>query len=323
MADLKNFFQQLETTMGSGISVVRALQLISNNVTGWGMRAKVENLGKMIENGSTFAKAMEKTGAPFTRMHISFIEFGEQTGCLDKVCGSLADHAEKEEKLSQGVVQSMIYPAFVLAVAVAMGPVIQIVMKQGSPYDAIQPALINLGLYIGALVLMWVGYKYLATSLIDGIVVHIPFVGGIFRKLALARFSRALSVGLFAGVPMLQALSTSLDVSANQWLQKELAVLPAAVKDGRGLGEGLKNAGCIPGTLKEMIAVGEQSGKLPEMLEKTAKYFEDEAAHKTNLIMKLLPAVLFLCVASYVGYIIFTAGSQLFGDKGTLGELFK
>lgn len=306
MSDLRNLFLQLETTLGSGIPIVRALNLIGGNLP-WGLSGKVLGMAKSIERGSTFSEAMARAGRPFGQMHITFIRFGEETGCLDKVCGSLAVHAEKEKNLQQNIIQSMLYPGFVLMIALLMGPIIQAIMKSGGDWSAgLVPALANLGIFAGGAFTVWLVVTKLAAGVFDSLLVYLPIVGMISRNFALSRFTRALSVGLTAGVPLMQTMSTAISVSGNAWLQDQLKDLPGIVGKGKGIAGGLSSCAAIPGTLREMIAVGEESGRLPEMLEKTAIYFEDEASNRLIIIMKLLPPVLLVAVAIYVGSIIIT-----------------
>lgn len=306
MSDLRNFFLQLETTLGSGISIVRALSLIGGNLP-WGLRGKVQGMAQAIEGGAKFSEAMEKAGRPFGPMQVTFIRFGEETGCLDKVCGSLATHAEKEKNLQQNIIQSMLYPGFVLMIALFMGPIIQSIMKSGGDWSAgLGAAFINLGVFAAGAFMVWLVVTKLAAGVFDAVLVHVPIIGMISRNFALSRFTRALSVGLTAGVPLMQTLSTAISVSGNAWLQDQLKDLPRTVGKGKGIAGGLSTCSAIPGTLREMIAVGEESGRLPEMLEKTAVYFEDEAANRLNIILKLLPPIFLVAVAVYVGSIIVT-----------------
>jgi type IV pilus assembly protein PilC len=111
---------------------------------------------------------------------------------------------------------------------------------------------------------------------------------------------------------MNQCLETSISVTANPWLEKELNNLKAVIRRGGSLIEGLKTVNSLPSTMKEMIAVGEQSGKLPEMLKKTSDYFEEDARQRIKVISKLLPIVFFLPIAIVVGYIIISMGSNIF-----------
>lgn len=323
MADFRNFFLQLETSLASGIPIVRALRLMSGNVAGWGMKGKIERLATMIDGGTTFSEAMEKIGSPFNKMHVSFIRFGEETGCLDKVCGNLATHAEREVAVEREVIQAMIYPLFVLLVAVCLGPILEAVVAQKEWSTGLVPGLINGGILVAIMVGSYGLYSTVLRGVIDSVLMNVPFIGWIFQRFALSRFTRALSVGLAAGVTMNQALRTAIDVSDNPWLQRQLRHLPGHVGSGKGLASGLEHAGCLPGTLKEMIVVGEESGRLPEMLEKTSNHFAEEASHRLGMMMKVLPALMFLVVAMFVGLKIYTAASSILGSRGDMGELFR
>ncbi len=302
MSDLRNFFLQMETSLGSGIPLVRSLQLIAANLPAWGLRGKVERIAKLVDGGATFSGAMERVGKPFTRLHVSFIRFGEEAGCLDKVCASLAQHSDREVMLQRDIVNAMLYPGFVLGIALFMLPIINAIQAGQEWATALPGAVVNLAIYAGAIfggTMMW---NSSLGGTLDSFLVHLPFIGGIMRQTALARFTRTLAVGLAAGVPLIQSLETAIAVSGNPWLQSQLQHLPKHVGSGKGLSAGLEQAGCLPGTLREMIAVGEQSGRLSEMLEKTANYFEQEASNRVSMTMKILPALLFLLVAMYVGY---------------------
>lgn len=302
MSDLRNFFLQMETSLGSGIPLVRSLQLIAANLPAWGLRGKVERIAQLVDKGSSFSGAMEKVGKPFTQLHVSFIKFGEEAGCLDKVCSSLAQHSDREVMLQRDIINAMLYPGFVLAVALFMLPIINVIQAGQEWTTGLPGAFLHLGLYAGVIIggtLLW---NSSLGGTMDSVLVHVPFIGGIMRQTALARFTRTLAVGLAAGVPLIQALETAIAVSGNPWLQNQLQHLPKHVGSGKGLSAGLEQAGCLPGTLREMIAVGEQSGRLSEMLEKTANYFEQEASNRVSMAMKVLPALLFLLVAMYVGY---------------------
>lgn len=302
MSDLRNFFLQMETSLGSGIALVRSLQLISANLPAWGLRAKVERIAQLIDKGATLSGAMAQVGRPFTQLHISFIKFGEEAGCLDKVCSALALHSDREVALQREIVNAMLYPGFVLGIALFMLPIINAIQGGLTWSQGLPGSLMYMMFYAAAIIGGAVLWNSSLGGTLDSVLIHVPFIGGIMRQTALARFTRTLAVGLSAGVPLIQALETAISVSGNPWLQKQLEHLPQHVGSGKNLTAGLEQAGCLPGTLREMIAVGEQSGRLSEMLEKTATYFEQEASNRVSMAMKILPSLLFLLVAMYVGY---------------------
>jgi type IV pilus assembly protein PilC len=321
MSQLRNFFLQLETALGSGVPIVRSLHLLSKNISGWGMKAKVERIARIIESGRTLSEAMQTIGSPFTRMQISFIRFGEEAGCLEQVCGSLAKYADREQQVQREVINSLLYPGFVLLFAVVMAPLLATIAKQQPWEGAIPTAMLNAVLFVGGTFGFWAFYQFIAAGAIDSLLVHVPLIGGIMRNFALSRFARGLSVGLFAGVPLQQALHTAIEVSNNPWLQQQLRHMPSHVAAGKPLAAGLESVQCLPGTLTEMIIVGEQSGKLPEMLEKTAAIFEEEATNRISMVMKILPAVVFLAVAVYIGFMIVSSAENILGNRG-LSDLF-
>jgi type II secretory pathway component PulF len=312
MSNLRDFFLQLQTSLSAGVSVARTLHLLGENASGWGMRSRIEKMAKDVEYGSSLSAAMKKAGGPFSDMQISFVKFGEQTGTLPNVCGNLAEYADKETNLQRDLISSLAYPLFLLFVALIMMPIIQTLIGQNSIWAASGGVIKSILIYIFLLAVLYGGYKLLSTPMAASFIIHIPFFGTIIKKLALCRFTRCLGVGLEAGVSLGQCLETSIRVTANPWLEKELAGLKSSVNTGKPLGEGFKTLRAMPSTMKEMIAVGEQSGKLPEMLKKTSDYFEEEARHRIKVLSKLLPVLFFLPVAIVVAYIIITMGSSIF-----------
>jgi type IV pilus assembly protein PilC len=254
---------------------------------------------------------MKKVGSPFSEMQVSFIQFGEETGSLDKVCGTLASHSDREISLQREVMGAMVYPLFLLFIAMMGSPLINAIASQQSILSASSGLINSLLGFLAIIAGLFVMYKISSTTFAAGILVHVPFLGGIFQKLALCRFARAFGVGLAAGVPLRQSLETSIKVTDNPWLQKQLAGLKSSIAQGKSLGDGLRTVQALPSTMREMIAVGESSGKLSELLEKTAVYFEDDARHRIKILTKLLPIFVFLPIAIYVGYVVVTFGTKI------------
>ena len=312
MSNLRDFFLQLETSMTAGVTLARTLHLLSENVSGFGMKAKVARMAKEVEKGTALSTAMQNAGKPFSNMQISFAKFGEQTGTLPEVCGTLAEYADKEMNLERELISSLAYPLFLLFLALMLLPILESVISPDRGISIAWGIARSLGIYAVILACLYGVYKLFSTSAVASILVQIPLFGTIVKKLALCRFTRTLGVGLQAGVSMEQCLDTSIGVTSNAWLEKELAGLKTSVHRGGSLADGFKSVNALPSTMKEMITVGEQSGKLPEMLKKTSDYLEDDARHKIQVISKLLPILFFLPIAAFVGYVIISMGSSIF-----------
>lgn len=315
MSNTRDLFDQLETSLSGGIPLVRALHLISDNLSG-GFKRKVKAVTANIEGGMTFSDAMRKVGSPFTEMQISFIQFGEETGCLDQACSALSKHAEGEVNLQRQILSSMAYPLFVLFVLLCFMPVMHTIIAQKEISTAIPGVIKAVGIYFGILIGLFAIYKVSATTLASSIFIHVPFVGTIFQKVALSRFTRAFGMGLAAGVPLRQSLDTAIKVTENPWVQKQLSGLQASIRNGRGVSEGLRTVTALPNTLKELISVGEKSGKLPEMLEKTACKFDEDAKFRLSVMSKILPIIIFLPIGIYAASVIITMGKKVL-DVGT------
>lgn len=321
MANLRDFFLQLESSLSAGIPVVRALNNISKEISGWNMNTKVKKMADQIESGMTFSDAMRSVGSPFNEMQISFIKFGEETGTLDAVCKSLAEYADREVTTGRSVVLTMIYPLFVLAIAVIMGPIVKTLIQGNSWVQGLIPAITSLVVFFVVLALIYGLYRLVASSpALSGTLIHIPFLGQIIRKLSLCRFTRTLGIGLAAGVPLNQALETSIKVTSNPWIEGQFSNLVNAINEGDSLAGGIKKVSALPGSMKEMISVGENTGKLPEMLQKVSTMLEDDAQHRMNIISKVLPILVFLPVAAYVGWMIISSASSMYDNILSFGQ---
>lgn len=312
MSNLRDFFLQLETSLKSGITLVNALGHIADNVSGWRMPAKTRKIIANIEGGMTFAEAVEQVGSPFTTMQISFIRFGEETGTLDSVCASLAEYADREIGLERQVFSSMVYPLFLLLIAIIAGPLVKAILEQQNWQSGIVPAFQGVGIYFAALFVLYVLYRIISLTSASAILIYIPFFGQILQKLSLCRFTRTLSVGLEAGVPMRQAIETAIKVTTNPWLETQLRPLERALSEGTSVGEAIAGLSIMPGNMKEMIKIGESSGKLPEMLRKTSDYFEEDAKHRIGILTKLMPIVFFLPVAIYMAWMLVNFGTSVY-----------
>ncbi|GAB4280038.1 MAG: type II secretion system F family protein [Candidatus Rifleibacteriota bacterium] len=312
MSDLRNFFLQLGTSLSAGLPLSKALKLLSENVSGKGMKAKIQQISSDIDQGMTFSQAIENAGSPFNKMHASFIKFGEQTGTLGAVCETLSEHAENEISLEREILSSLAYPMFLLFIALLVHPITSAILAPGSTFEILYGFARAIFIYAVILFSLHTAYKFSMSSFAGSFIIHIPFLGMIVKKLALCRFTRALGVGLSAGVPIVQALDTSIKVTDNPWLEKELESLRKVVGRGGSLTEGFKEIGAMPSTLKELVAVGEQSGKIAEMLHKSSDLFEEDARHGIKVLCKILPIVFFLPIAIIMAFMIISTGSTIF-----------
>jgi type IV pilus assembly protein PilC len=313
--ELRDFFSQLETMIGSGLQVGRALYVLSQNQSTAALRSKISRMVAIVDQGRKFSEAMSEVGTPFTRLHVSFIRFGEESGCLEKICSALARHAEREVSLTGKLGLSILYPAFVLCFALLMGPAYQAILSGSGVLGYFR----NLGqnflfLALGGAILFY-SYRVFLQGSMDTLVVNLPVIGALIRSLAWSRFARAMAISQFAGVPLLQGIETSVDLCGNAWIQKQLSGLSHTVEKGQSLSDGLRQIPAAPVGLIEIVAVGEESGRLPEVFEKIATQYEDEVAIRLDMLVKLLPVFIFLAVGLYVGYMVLSFGLNLFSFR--------
>jgi len=326
-ADISIFSRQLATMQSSGISLVQALNVIIDGAEKTSYRALVQGIKEEVEAGKSFSTALKKYPLIFDDLFCSLVGSGEQSGSLDTMLTRIASYKEKTETLKKKIKKAMYYPAAVIAIAIIVSIVllVKVVPTFKTLFDGFGAKLpdftlmvLNLsdliqhhGLEVGGaiVVIVYLGlrsYKRNKTfrNMVQRLMLKFPIIGKILNQAAIARFTRTLATTFAAGVPLNEALSSVAKASGNIVYEEAIMVIKDSVSSGQNLQLAMQRSGVFPIMVVQMVAIGEESGSLEQMLDRVATIYEEEVNVKvdglTTLLEPLIMAILGVVVGSLV-----------------------
>ena len=338
--ELAIFTRQFSVMIDAGLPLVQCLEILSNQQENKGFGKALSGVRASVESGSTLANALRQYPKIFDELYSNMIEAGETGGILDTILQRLSGHIEKAVKLKRAVQSALIYPVAVLVIA---GGVIFLLLWQVVPIfanlfaglgvDLPLPTKIVIGLsraigtfaipMIAALVLGFYGAKaYYATPngrmFVDRLILKIPLIGSLMRKIAVAMFTRTLGTLIQSGVPMLEAMTITAKTSGNAVIEKAIMEVRKAIETGRTIVDPLRETGVFPNMVVQMIGVGEQTGALDAMLSKIADFYEDEVDAAVGDLLTAMEPMIILVLGVVVGGVVISMYLPLFSLIGKL-----
>jgi type IV pilus assembly protein PilC len=342
--DLSIFTRQFSVMIDAGLPLVQCLEILAQQQNNRYFQQILMQVRQDVEEGSTLAAAMARHPRVFDQLYANMVEAGETGGILDLILQRLSTFIEKIVKLKRDVISAMIYPAavvFLAIIAVAVIMVVVIPQFQNiflgllGPGELLPlPTRIVVG--ISDFLAGWGGVAILATVIgtvvalrfyyktpggrrvIDGVLLKIPVLGPIFRKIAVARFSRTLSTLLSSGVPILQSLDITARTSGNVVIEAAIGKVRSGVERGESFVEPLKATEVFPHMVGQMIGIGEQTGALDAMLGKIADFYEQEVDSAIANLLTLIEPVLIAFLGVTIGSIVIAMYLPLFTLIGKL-----
>jgi len=320
--DLVIFSRQLATMIDSGIPLVHALSILSEQTENPNLKAVVTMVRQDIEAGMSFCDALGKHPAVFSDLFINMTKAGEASGMLDEVLDRLASYLEKSSALARKIRTSLVYPAVVVSMAVLITAVL--LLKVVPTFKGIFETLGGklpvptqililvsdifrkyfLGVAGGLVIVGFLAKRYLATPQgrynFDRFKLKAPILGTLFRKLAVAKFSRTFSTLVKSGVSILNALEIVSKTSGNKVIEASVLSCSKAVRDGEPISRPLSRGGIFPPMVCRMISVGEQTGQLEKMLSKIADFYDEQVDAATSALTSMIEPL----VISFLGVVI-------------------
>lgn len=326
-ASVANFTRQLATMINAGLSLIDALSILEKQISDRTMQNTINEVAKDIQAGGTFASALGKHSGIFSLSYISMIKAGEASGTLDQVLGRLADTLEKQREFESKVKGAFIYPIIVL---VAMLIVALIVLLFVVPRISVLYKDLSVGLPLPTKILIFMSdsvrnfwwalifmppaiYYALKTfrktpegkQIIDEVTLKIPVMGRMNEYTSFTELTRTLGSLVGSGVPILDALKIAGDVATSAVHQKALKDVAKLVEKGGQVSAAFSQQEVFPPIIPQMIAVGEETGKLDEVLSKLAHYFEVEVEQQVkNLTAALEPLIMIVLGIGVAGLVI-------------------
>jgi type IV pilus assembly protein PilC len=326
MEDLVVFSRQLATLIDSGIPLVGALGILVAQVESPNLRNVILRVRQDVESGLSFCESLVRHPRVFSTFFISMVRAGETSGMLDDVLERVATYLEKTAALTRKVKSSLIYPAVVVTMAILITAVLllKVVPTFSNIFDMLGgnlplPTLVLIAvsdllkrafifIIIGIVALGFVFNRYINTEKgrynFDKAKLKVLILGVLFRKAAVAKFSRTLATLVRSGVSILDALSIVAKTSGNKVLEEAVNNSLHSVREGEPIAQPLARSGVFPPMVTAMIGVGEQTGKLETMLSKIADFYEEQVdaavAGLTSMIEPLVIALLGIIIGGIV-----------------------
>jgi type II secretory pathway component PulF len=321
---------QLSTALRAGLPLLRGLELLRKQQHKIAAKELLGDLVDAVSAGQSLSEAMSRHERVFSPLYLSMIRVGETGGILEQTSAQLADMLTREEKIKTNMKNASAYPIFVLCLGlISVTIVITVILPKilgtlGADLTVLPlPTRILMGIsgvikglftsFIGWMFLAAIGvgfYKFIKWTKAEGrfqcdsFKLRVPILGSVLRTIAVGRFARTLGALTMGGVTILEALGVVRDTLGNELLGKEIDTVAEKVKRGEPLGEPLEESGYFPPLLVQIVAVGEQTGKLDELLLNAADTFDAEADSAVNKFMAIFPAILILLLALIIGFII-------------------
>ncbi|MDA8098599.1 MAG: type II secretion system F family protein [Nitrospiraceae bacterium] len=341
--DIVIFTRQLATMIDAGLPLVQCLEILGAQTDNKTLAKTIVQVRSDVEGGATFAEALKKHPKAFDNLYVNMVAAGEAGGILDTILGRLASYMEKFAKIKKQIKSAMIYPSVILFVAVTVVALLMVVvvpmlagmfseMGQALPLPTrivifISKFLSGWGgiVLAGAIVGSIVGLKQwrhtengLRTT--DRIALKLPVAGMLIKKVAVAKFTRTLGTLMTSGVPILEGLIIVARTAGNKVIEEAVMTTRQSVSEGKTLAEPLQKSGVFPAMVTQMIAVGEATGALDNMLNKIADFYDEEVDSAVSAMTSMLEPMLMIFLGTTVGFVIVAMYMPIFQMGSVVGK---
>ncbi|MDN3523869.1 type II secretion system F family protein [Halomonas sabkhae] len=339
--DITLLARQMATLLRAGVPVLQGFNVIAEGVDKPAMRLLVQSLSKAVSQGASVAEALRQHPRHFGGLFVHLVAAGEQSGTLERMLERIALHKEKAERLQARVRKALWYPAVVLitGVAVAALLLVKVVPRFETlfhDFGAELPALTRLALRLSEAaqaywlwgVLLGLGLPLLAywgqqrshrlALRLQGLALRLPVLGEMLRASCVARFCRTLATTTGAGVPLVEGLKSAAGASGNRVFEQAVEQVRHDVLDGQSLELSMRRAGRFPAMALQMVAIGEASGTLDQMLERVAEHHESEVDERVDVLTSLLEPLVIVILGVMVGGLVVAMYLPIFALGGAL-----
>jgi len=326
LKDLAVMSRQMATMVSSGLSLLRTLSILAEQTENPKLARTLADVRNEVEGGASLSTAMGRHAMVFPPLMINLVRAGESGGFLEGALMSVASNYESEHKLRSTIKSALTYPVVVLSMAVlaVIGMLLFIVPTFKGMFESLGGQLplptqmlvwLSEGMRFAAPVLVVAGVAFAAwwgknrytdrvRSFVDPLILKMPVFGMLFKKVAVARFTRNFSTMIGAGVPILQSLSIVGETSGNWVIEQALKKVTESVRVGKSIAGPLSQEPVFPAMVTQMVAVGEDSGSLEQMLEKIADFYDDEVQSTTEALTSLIEPLMIALIGIVVGGMI-------------------
>ncbi len=338
---LLTFNQELLVLIKAGLPIIQALDIILEKADKGRFNELLNSLREDIKGGASLSEALEKYPGTFPHLYVASIRAGERTGDLPQTIRRFILFVKRSEGFKKKVLSALFYPSFlIIAVSLAITLLLvyvvptfsgiysesgaqlplptQILIQFTNVLKRIFPLLI-LGAMLGVYLLRQYGNTPVGRLHLDTLKLRIPFVGKLVEKYSVTSFTRTLATVLASGIPVVESLKMTVGTLNNRLLERRLLEATRKVEEGMGLSVALESVRLMPSLAIRMIAVGETTGALEEMLVDISEYFEDEIDQQLFLLTTAIEPVIMIVMGVVIGGIIVTMYLPIFKIAGAMG----
>src|SRR5438128_3756085 len=342
--ELAIFTRQFSVMIDAGLPLVQCLEILAGQQENKVFQKVLTGTRSQVEGGATLSAAMRSSPKVFDGLYVNMVEAGETGGILDTILQRLSQYIEKNVKLQRAVKSALVYPVGVLTVA---GGVITLLLWKVVPVFATLFAGLGVTLPLPTRIVMslsnligsWFGFLFLVAIVVAvfalkalygtpggrlilaRLVLRLPVLGILMRKIAVARFTRTLGTLISSGVPILEGLDITARTAGNAVVEQALLKVRRSLEEGKSLTEPLKDSQVFPGMVTQMIAVGEQTGAMDAMLQKIADFYEEEVDAAVKDLLTALEPVMIVFLGVVVGGVVISMYLPLFSLIGKLSDM--
>ena len=340
--DLVTFTRLFATMIDAGLPIVQCLDILQGQTDNKHFAGVLRDVKSQVEQGSTFSDALRRHPAVFDHLYTNLVQAGEVGGILDTILQRLAVYNEKNMKLKRQLRGAMVYPSVVLIVffgvlGILLGFVIpsfktiftDLGSKDELPYltqivIAVSEAFVGNLIFIvpGLMALVfgmiWAYRTPKGKKIFHRVMLQLPVLGPVLRKIAVARFTRTLGTLLSSGVPILDAMEIVAKTAGNVIIEEAIMFTRARVSEGKNMAEPLTQTNVFPPMVVQMVGVGEQTGALDAMLNKIADFYEEEVDVAVGALTSLIEPVMMVGIGGTVGVVLIAMYMPIFSIAGKI-----
>ena len=324
--DIVILSRQMATLFQAQISALRVFRLLSAQVENPRLKGYLSNIADDLQGGSSISNAISKYPDAFSNFYVNMVKSGEESGKLDEVFNYLADYLDRSYEVSSKAKNALIYPAFVVTTFIGVMilmftviiPKISVMITdsgQEIPFYTkivlwISNVIVNYGIFLaaGAIIAGYFVWRYSKTNeganYLDSMVLNIPYIGDLYRKLYLSRIADNLNTMILSGIPMLRALEITSSVVGNRTYQAILDSTLIKVKEGTSLSDSLGTFEDIPNMMTQMVKVGEETGELGAIMKSLSNFYQREVTNAVDTIVGLIEPVMIVGLGLGVGVLL-------------------
>ncbi|RQD71482.1 MAG: type II secretion system F family protein [Tindallia sp. MSAO_Bac2] len=340
MKDIAVFCRQFHTMLASGVTIVNCLEILRQEEEKNRFRKVIDGLYEDVQKGNTFSEALEKYTDVFPPLMIYMVAAGETAGSLDTVMSRLAIHYEKEYKITNKIISAFVYPIILTVIAIAailfmltvvLPTFLAMFEESGVPLPA--PTLIVMAIS-DSLRSNWIIYTagvaaffylvrlYISTPggryRLDSLKMRLPLFRRLNRKIVSSRFARTMATMLTSGVPLIQSLENVAGALGNTMVEKKILSTREEIRKGIAISVPIRKVGVFPHILVSMIKIGEESGTLDIILDRTADFYDEEVETEVQRMLTFLEPIMIIFMGLIVGFVVISMVLPLFDVYQTI-----